>query len=127
MRPSPSGHNVRKTAYKQVVLQAVAVVIVALAWSFSSGLAAMSVLLGGFCYVVPNALLVWVLFRQPTASGAKRFIVVFYIGELLKLVITGVLAVLILGMMKVAALPFFIGLAVALVSIWLAPALGLYK
>lgn len=109
-------------AYRFVVIQAVAVLIACLLWLLSSLGASWSALLGGVAVVLPSAFFATWLFRTTSARAAQRIVRAFFVGELIKMITSAVLAVVFVMLFHVAMVPFWVGFMVALVGFWIAPA-----
>lgn len=106
-----------KTAYLCVILQAAMAVILALFMFVSFGfVAAYSVLLAGLVCVIANTYFALRLSRYRGASQAKRFIIAFYTGEIMKLALMALLMLLILATIHVNALAFLLSVALLQIS-----------
>lgn len=102
-------------------IQTLIVVLIALLWSWSRFDAMTSTLLGGAVFIVPNVFFAHRFFRSGQAADPKKIVRTFYVGELLKLVITIGLALLIFIEIPVLVLPFLTGLVSAALGLWFAP------
>jgi len=115
--------SARQIAYRLVGLQALVVVVLALCWLFAGLMEAGSTLLGGAACVIPSLYFARKLFATTSAREAKRIVRAFYVGELVKLVLSVVMVVLILKLIAVAIVPFITGFIGAQFGFWLAPML----
>lgn len=111
----------RKNALKLVVIQAIVVVLLAFLFLFSSYKAAYSVFLGGFCCVIPSIYFAHNLFKYVGARMAKRAMMAFYFGEIIKLVMIAILSLLVFKFIAIQPISFFVGFIVAQFAFWLAP------
>ncbi len=108
-------------AYRWIGVQAVVVLIVALAWSAASTHAATSALFGGIACIIPNLLFARHFFAKVRARGDRQVLTAFYWGELLKLALSVVFLLLLLTKAQVQILPLFIGFLGAHLGLWIAP------
>lgn len=104
-------------------IQALVVVLVSLAWGWHSFQCMTSSLLGGFISIAPNAYFARRFFSSGNASDPQKIVRTFYTGELLKLVIMIVLAIIIFTQLPVLVLPFLSGLVAATFGLWFSPLL----
>jgi ATP synthase protein I len=125
MRHAQPVVRARSKASKIVMAQIAIVVIFALiAWGAYSAETALSVILGGLACVLPSAYFARRFFFSTDARAAKQIIRSFYIGEMIKLLLTGILVIVFVRYFPVSLLPFFVGFAGAQFGFWLAPMLG---
>lgn len=113
--------NERQNALKLVAIQALVVVLLSLLFLISSTKSAYSVLLGGFCSVIPSIYFAHKLFKYVGARMAKRAIGAFYLGEVVKLAMIAVLSILVFKFIPIAPMSFFAGFIVAQLAFWIAP------
>ena len=113
--------SVRLIAYRLVRLQAVVVVIIALCWWIKGATEELSALLGGAICVLSNLYFAWRLFAITSSRAAKRIMINFFLGELIKLVLSAVLVILVMVFIPVAIVPFIIGFVGAQFGFWFAP------
>lgn len=114
----------RKTIYVWVGVQAIAVAALSLVLSIFQGFSsAGSVLLGGIVYILPNLVFARRFFTYFNASHPEKIVKRFYLGELFKLLLTGLLFILTISFIPVKEFAFFIGFIAALFAFWLAPLL----
>jgi ATP synthase protein I len=82
----------RKAAYRLVAFQATLVLVVSLfCWVMWEAKTGLSALVGGSIYVVPNLIFSYLAFAFSGARQAKNVVMAFYLGEVVKLVLTIVL------------------------------------
>ena len=120
---TPVTRRARLMAYRFVGTQALTVILVAVFWLISGLNAFYSVLLGGLAVLVPSFGFAYGLFRTTSAQAARKIVVVFYLGEIAKIVLSGVLALAFVLFFRVDLLAFLIGFMAALLGFWVAPAL----
>jgi ATP synthase protein I len=82
---------------------------------------AQSIFLGGFLCVLPQWLFACVWLAYYKASAAPKIMRVFYVGEVIKLLLTGVLFVLTLRYIPVNPLACLGGFMLAQLAFWMAP------
>jgi len=112
----------RQQAYRLVALQMGVAGILAIAWLFSGGVAAISALLGGLAAVLPGLYFAHRFFATTHARQAEKIIKAFYWGELTKLLLSAFLVIAISKLWpNLAILPFFSNFAAAYLGSWLAP------
>jgi ATP synthase protein I len=80
---------------------------------------ALSFLGGGFICIIPNAYFAHKLFAKTGAQATRAIITSFYLGEVVKFVITIILFVVAFKFLNVNKLAIFIGYIVALFTFWL--------
>jgi ATP synthase protein I len=115
----PLNKIIQNEAYRLVYLQLLAVLsISALFWLFSGQKIGCSVLTGGMAYGVPNLLFVWHVFRYAGAKQMTQFMTAFFYGEMLKLILSGLLFLLVVKYLPTSLLFVLIGLIAAMMSFW---------
>ena len=92
-------------------------------YNFSVG---MSLLMGGMVTIVPTLLFAIIFLKQWRSLTSTQIIKRFYLGELFKMVLTGLLAVVCIITLTVNLLAFMFGLLVAYLS-FLVMAIFFYK
>lgn len=111
---------VQQQAYKIVYWQLAGVFALALVTLPIGGqVAAYSVLAGGLCYGMPNLIFVWRVFRYSRAQQMNQFMAAFFVGEMLKLLFSGILFLLVVKYLPVSLLSVLIGFAGAIVLFWI--------
>ncbi|WAJ70226.1 ATP synthase subunit I [Catenovulum adriaticum] len=83
--------------------------------------AAVSLLLGGFCAILPNFILACFLFSAAGATQLKTIMSRFYRGTSIKLIMTSIVLAIILKSQLFLVGFVFVGFAIALVAHVLAP------
>lgn len=115
--------SLRDQAYHWVYLSAGISMTVSLLLGFVSGMhVGSSALWGGLTWFMPN---LWVAYRlfSRVETQTRIFIVTFFIVELLKLVLYGMLFILLYKYLKIAVMPFLIGFMLAQMAFWVSPLL----
>jgi len=114
--------SMRQTVYRWLAVQTIVVFCFSLILFVFQGInSAGSALLGGLVCVLPSTLFAMRLAKHFGAHAVKRFLRDFYIGEAIKLLLTAVLILLVLGFVETHIVAFFLGFIVAEFSFWLAP------
>lgn len=110
---------VQSEAYFLVFLQLGFVIFFALlAWLLRDQMTGYALFAGGMAYVIPNFLFVWQVFRFVGAQQMTRFILAFYLGEMLKMIVSAFLVLMIVKYLPVSLLSVLSGFIVAIVSFW---------
>ena len=78
-----------------------------------------SLFLGGMVTIIPTLLFAIIFFNQWRGLTNAQVIKRFYLGELLKMVLTGLLAVVCIANLTINLLAFMFGLLVAYLSFWI--------
>jgi ATP synthase protein I len=120
---TPVSKRVRAMAYAFVGVQAAAMLLTALAYLFMGVVSAQSALLGGVAIVLPSGYFAYRLFRITSARAAHKIVKAFYVGEVTKILLSAVLAVIFIRFLPVDLIPFLVGFLAALVGFWIAPAI----
>lgn len=111
---------VQNEAYRIVFLQLTGVIVLAfLALLLNGTTSGFSVLLGGLAYGLANLLFVWRVFRYSRAAQMTQFVLAFFLGEMLKLVLSAVLFLMIVKYLPVSLLSVLVGYIGAIVSFWI--------
>jgi ATP synthase protein I len=112
--------RVQQEAYLIVLWQLACVIILSvIAWLAADKIHSLAVLAGGIAYCLPNLVFVWWAFRYAGAQQMGKFICAFYLGELIKLILSAVLILMIVKYLPVSLLFVLIGLIGAIVSFWI--------
>lgn len=120
MAVKPLRKIIQHEAYKIVFWQLAGVFLLAgAALIFMGNRHGISVLAGGLAYGLPNLLFVWRVFRFTDAQQMNRFVVEFFFGEMLKMIVSGILFVLIVKHLPVSLLSVLAGFVGAIVSFWI--------
>lgn len=111
--------RVQHEAYRIVFWQLMGVVVLSilafLLRGFASGL---SVLAGGMAYGLPNLIFVWRVFRFVGAKQMNQFMIAFFFGEMMKLILSAVLFLLTVKYLSISLLSGLVGFVGAIVSFW---------
>jgi len=100
----------RNQALRIVYLQLLIIILVAIIWLYSSGKpAALSVLLGGIAWLIPTYFFIKKVFTSRQSRSASKITSDFFLAEVLKLFLSGVLIVCFLRIFSVFLLPFLLG------------------
>ena len=110
------------TPKRIIIIQALVIVITTLIAFFSCGQStALAVACGGASVLLPNALFAMIfLCRSRTRSGSS-ILAIFYMGEIVKLLLTASLAVLFLSILSLSLIPLLAGVVFVSISLVLAP------
>lgn len=120
MNNVPLKKVIQRKAYKIVFWQLAGVVAIALLTLIISGvLNAWSALLGGLAYGLSNLIFVWRVFRYASAQEMNRFAAAFFAGEMMKLILSGILFLLIVKTLPVSLLSVLVGFIGAIISFWI--------
>lgn len=111
----------RHNAYKLVLTQAIVVCVASALFMLFSVKMGYSLLLGGLCCVLPSFYFAHKFFRYFGAQMTKQILRTFYLSEIVKLVMIGMLSILVFKFVPILPLYFFIGFIFAQFSFWLAP------
>lgn len=104
--------------YKMIATQMGVVIFFAFLLLFDSTKAAYSLLLGGFCCLIPNFIFARQLFARQGATQVKRAVKTFYRGEVFKLALISLLSVMVFIWVAIAPLYFFGGFLIAQLAFW---------
>jgi ATP synthase protein I len=125
MRQAQPAQLARAKAYKVVLSQVLVVVIAAaLAWGFAGRAASSSLVLGGLACILPGVYFVKRFFLRVDARAAKQIVRTFYIGEMVKLILSAAIVVLLVRYADVRILPLMAGFGLAQLGFWVAPLFG---
>lgn len=115
-------HITRSQVNRWFLVQIVGIVVATMICLWLRGLFfAKSVCLGGFLCFIPQWVFARLWLAYYKASAAPKLVVMFYIGEVIKLLLTGFLFI---GMYKYITLDVIgclVGFVVAQVAFWIAP------
>ena len=75
-------------------------------------------LAGGFAYGIPNLIFVWRVFRYAGAQQMTRFVAAFFFGEIIKLILSGILFLLVVKYLSVSLLSVLAGFVTGIVAFW---------
>lgn len=120
MSTTPLTNKVQHQAYHLVLWQLVGVVFLATIGLIIKGkTSSFSILMGGLAYVLPNLIFVWRVFRYTGAQQMVKFMAAFFVGEMLKLIISAILFLLIVKYLPVSLLSVLAGFIGAIVAFWI--------
>ncbi|GLS84797.1 ATP synthase subunit I [Paraferrimonas haliotis] len=113
----------RKSAYKLVFIQTIAVAIVSVGFFVLMGVdAGISAFWGGIIAVVPNFIFATLAFAHAGASSASKVVKTFYWGEALKLMLTMALfSTAFITFKSIGFMPLFVCYVCGLLVHWTAP------
>lgn len=120
MAANPLKTKIQGEAYRLVLMQLTGVIVLSLLALWFGIKPAYSVLAGGLAYGLPNLFFVFAVFRYAGAQQMTQFIVAFFFGEMMKLILSGILFLLIVKYWPVSLLSVLIGFVGAIVSFWIA-------
>jgi ATP synthase protein I len=110
-----------RTARRVLALQMlITLAVAALAWAMWDLRAAGSALLGGMINLIATGYFAYRVFALRPGSTAHQIATAFYIGETVKIVLTGALFTVILVWLDVAVLPLFLAYIATMLAFWLA-------
>ena len=116
------GRSASVTPKRIVITQSLVIVVTTLMAFFYGGKStALSVACGGFAVFLPNALFAIIFFYRSRARSGSSILAIFYIGEIVKLLLTVSLSVLFLSSFTLSLTPLLLGVALVSVSLMLAP------
>lgn len=114
--------SLKQQANKIVLVQCVSVCLLAVAFCLMSGSrSALAVLCGGLVYILPGYFYAARLFSDVSPRAIVRIMFIFYLGELLKLMVSIGLFMMLLTAFKFPLLPYFLGYLVAALAFCVAP------
>ncbi|WP_432455278.1 MULTISPECIES: ATP synthase subunit I [unclassified Agarivorans] len=112
---------IRRKALYYVIFQTSFVVLLTLnsGFFFNKDIA-ISVLLGGIIFLLPNSLFTLMAFRFVGATKQKQVVTSFYLGEVVKLSLIAILFVLVFTLLKVEPLALLLGFVLSSLTQWTA-------
>lgn len=112
--------RIQHEAYQIVVWQLICATGIACLILIIGGInSGFSALAGGMAYVLPNFIFVWRVFRYSSTREANLFVTAFFLGEMIKLLLSAGLFLLIVKYLPVSLLSVLIGFIGAIVSFWI--------
>jgi ATP synthase protein I len=119
MTATPLRKMIQLEAYQLVLWQLACVCGIAVIACLLCGIiSGYSVLAGGLAYGIPNLLFVWRVFRYAGAQQMTQFMAAFFFGEMIKLILSGILFLLVVKYLPVSLLSVLAGFVGAIVSFW---------
>ncbi len=110
----------RRLAFSYVLIQVIVVLLISiLLFLLDNNIAAYSFLLGGIVNVLPNAYFAHNLFKKTGAQATREIVISFYLGEVVKFIITILLFTIIFKFFNTNKLALFLGYIMALFTFWL--------
>lgn len=82
-----------------------------------------SIVWGGLAVLVPNALFAWAFFSRYQSRSELSIMVVFYVGEAIKLIVTATLAVMFFNLFSLNLIALLVGAAGVSLSLMFVPLL----
>lgn len=105
-----------------VIIQCAVVVFLAIVFGLiNNHRAALAVLCGGLVYILPGYFYAARLFSNVSPHALVRIMFIFYLGEILKLMVSIGLFITLLHVFSFPLLPYFLGYLVAALSFCVAP------
>jgi ATP synthase protein I len=112
----------RKKAYLMIYLQIIIILLIAIFYFIFKGKSDfLFALVGGICWLLPSFYFTRKLFIMPGNKSAIYIVKNFYLGEIVKLVFSGILIVLSFKFLHVDAVPFLVAYFAAVLSIGIYP------
>src|SRR3990167_8118140 len=128
MATQPLKIKIQYQAYRIVLWQLLSVAVLSLfAMPFFGIAKSTAVITGGMVYGLPNLLFVWGVFRFVSAQQMPQFVTAFFIGEMLKLMISALLFVMIVNYLSLSLLFTLLGFIGGIVSFWIVSLLHFSK
>ena len=106
-----------------LLLQGATLVIMALVGLFFGLYISASIAWGGLAVAVPNALFAWAFFSRYRSRSGMSIMIVFYVGEAIKLIVTASLAVMFFNILHLNLIALLVGAAGVSLSLMFAPLL----
>jgi ATP synthase protein I len=111
--------SIRNLAYSYIYIQASIVLCISGVLFFLGKCnLSFSFLWGGFTCVLPNAYFAYKLFRRTGAKTSRQIVTSFYLGEVVKFILTVILFTIAFKFFNVNKLALFIGYIVAQIAFW---------
>jgi ATP synthase protein I len=87
----------------------------------------LSTLVGGLSHWLPTCIFMWRVSAHAGVRAVNRFMVAFFAGEVVKLILTGILFLIAVRYLHISLLPAVVGLVASIVAFWIASVVCLYK
>lgn len=113
-----------RKVYRLLGLQMMMVALVMAAWFFKGYIPAITALAGGLISIIPNFFWARRFFSKIGTSAPKQIVRYFYLGELLKMIVSVALLVTVACVFKVNLLALFSGFLAAYLGLWFTPLLA---
>ena len=117
------GRRTSSVTPKRIVTTQLLVIVVTtlIAFFYGGKSTALSVAFGGIAVLLPSALFAMIFFYRSRVRSGSSILAIFYLGEIVKLLLTASLVVLFLSMFGLNLTPLLLGVALVSVSLVLAP------
>jgi ATP synthase protein I len=113
--------SIRTQLFKILFWQFLIIMGLALVILFLQGIQrGCSVLVGGLAYWIPTVIFLWRVSVHAGARAAKRFVMAFFSGEVVKLFLSGVLFVIAVNYLPIDVMYGVLGLIGAIFAFWIA-------
>lgn len=109
-------HVLRIVFYQLAIIVGFVLVTLLVAGSYKG----LSILTGSMTYWLPTLIFMWRAAAHSGARAAKRFVIVFFTGEAVKLLTCGVLFVIAIQYLKTELFYTMMGLIGAIIAFWIA-------
>ena len=114
--------SLKSQANNIVLAQSSIVLLMAAVFFLTSGhRAALAVIAGGLVNILPGYFYAARLFSNVSPHAIMRIMVIFYVGEVLKLIVSVGLFIILLSVFKFPLVPYFLGYLVAALAFCVAP------
>ena len=114
--------SLKSQANSIVLAQSSIVLLMAVLFFLISGRrASLAVICGGLVNILPGFFYAARLFSNVSPHAIMRIMVIFYVGEVLKLIVSVGLFIVLLTVFKFPLLPYFLGYLVAALAFCVAP------
>lgn len=111
--------KIRSLAFSYLYIQAIVILCITILLSIlTSKVVVLSFLWGGIICIVPNAYFAYKFFAKTGAQAARQIIAAFYVGEMVKFIITIALFLIVFKFFNTNKLAIFIGYIVAQITFW---------
>lgn len=115
-------HLTRSQVNRWFLVQILAILVATIGFGLLKGtFFAKSIFFGGVLCLLPQWIFARLWLSSYRASAAHRLARMFYVGEVIKLLLTGFLFVLLLKYVPIHIVTCLIGFMIAQVSFWIAP------
>jgi len=112
----------RPPVMRLIAVQFIILLVISLAWLGSGRVSALSALLGGLIFLIPNAYFAHKTFAHQGARAARQIVGAFYRGEAGKLILAAVLFALVFRFVRpLDEAALFLAFAAMLATNWLTP------
>ena len=117
----PIEKRIQQHAYAVIAKQILSIPFVAsIVWVLVGQKAAISLLLGGLAYAIPDLLFIWRFVRYSGTSAINSFITRFFTGKMVKLILRSALVIYLSVQLPVDKLWLFVGFMSCTFLFWTA-------